>query len=170
MKVIPWKQFGAVERFVGEEHPMLPLMKGRGWGRIINIGSASTFEGVPGQIHYVAAKAGVIGFSPSLARAVGSGGITVNVVTPGLTLTPKAKETLPKELIDQQIQTHAIPRDEKGEDLVGAVFFLASPDADFISGQTNTIIAELVQDWSTPEGSELVKLLVMTAPMMQPVD
>jgi NAD(P)-dependent dehydrogenase (short-subunit alcohol dehydrogenase family) len=115
---------------------MLPLMKGRGWGRIINIGSASTFEGVPGQIHYVAAKAGVIGFSRSLARAVGSGGITVNVVTPGLTITPKAKETLPKELIDQQMQTRAIPRDEKAEDLVGAVFFLASPDSDFISGQT----------------------------------
>jgi NAD(P)-dependent dehydrogenase (short-subunit alcohol dehydrogenase family) len=115
---------------------MLPLMKGRGWGRIINIGSASAFEGVPGQIHYVAAKAGVIGFSRSLARAVGSGGITVNVVTPGLTLTPKARDTLPKELIDQQIQTRAVPRDEKGEDLVGAVFFLASPDSDFISGQT----------------------------------
>jgi 3-oxoacyl-[acyl-carrier protein] reductase len=115
---------------------MLPLMKGRDWGRIINIGSASMFEGVAQQIHYVAAKAGVVGFSRSLARAVGSGGITVNVVTPGLTLTPKAKEALPKELIDQQIQTRAIPRDEKGEDLVGAVFFLASPDADFISGQT----------------------------------
>jgi NAD(P)-dependent dehydrogenase (short-subunit alcohol dehydrogenase family) len=64
---------------------VLPLMKSRGWGRIINVGSVSVFEGVPGQAHYVAAKAGIIGLSRSLAREFGDYGITVNVVTPGLT-------------------------------------------------------------------------------------
>ena len=115
---------------------VLPLMRGRGWGRIVNIGSASMFEGVASQAHYVAAKAGVLGFSRSLARVVGGDGITVNVVAPGLTLTPKAAGSLPKDLIEAQIKMRAIQRDETGADLVGTVFFLASPDADFMSGQT----------------------------------
>jgi NAD(P)-dependent dehydrogenase (short-subunit alcohol dehydrogenase family) len=115
---------------------MLPLMQGRGWGRIINIGSGSMFEGVAEQTHYVAAKAGVLGFSRSLARVVGTDHITVNVVTPGLTVTPKVKETMPAAMLESQIKARAIEREEKGEDLVGAVFFLASPDSDFVSGQT----------------------------------
>lgn len=64
-------------------HAMLPLMKEGGWGRIINFSSGSVFSGVPGQTHYMAAKAGLIGLSRSLAREVGVYGITVNVVTPG---------------------------------------------------------------------------------------
>ena len=115
---------------------VLPLMRGRGWGRIVNIGSASMFEGVANQAHYVAAKAGVLGFSRSLARVVGADGITVNLVAPGLTVTPAVAKTLPKEMIEAQVKTRAIQRDETGADLVGAVFFLASPDADFMSGQT----------------------------------
>lgn len=74
---------------------MLPLMSGRGWGRIVYIGSASEFEGVPGQAHYVAAKAGTIGLSRSLARGFGDLGVTVNVVTPGLTLTPPVRDRFP---------------------------------------------------------------------------
>ena len=115
---------------------ILPLIKGRGWGRIISIGSGSVFEGLSQQANYVAAKAGVVGFSRSLARAVGNDGITVNVVAPGLTLTPAAAEWVPRELIEAHRKARAIQRDEKGEDVVGAVFFLASPDADFITGQT----------------------------------
>jgi NAD(P)-dependent dehydrogenase (short-subunit alcohol dehydrogenase family) len=115
---------------------MLPLMKGRGWGRIVNIGSSSMFEGVAEQTHYVAAKAGVLGFSRSLARAVGTEGITVNVLSPGLTLTAPVRKSMPKEFIAAQVKSRAIQRDENAEDLVGAVFFLASPDADFMSGQT----------------------------------
>jgi NAD(P)-dependent dehydrogenase (short-subunit alcohol dehydrogenase family) len=115
---------------------MLPLMKDRGWGRIINIGSASMFDGVADQIHYVASKAGVLGLSRSLARVVGKQGITVNVVTPGLTVTPKVAATIPKKMRDAQIEARAIQREETGEDLVGSVFFLASSDADFLSGQT----------------------------------
>jgi NAD(P)-dependent dehydrogenase (short-subunit alcohol dehydrogenase family) len=115
---------------------VLPLMRGRGWGRIVNIGSASMFEGVAEQTHYVSAKAGVLGFSRSLARVVGKEGITVNVVAPGLTLTPAVAKSMPPEMVEAQVKARAIPRDEKGEDLVGTVFFLTSPDADFMSGQT----------------------------------
>jgi NAD(P)-dependent dehydrogenase (short-subunit alcohol dehydrogenase family) len=115
---------------------VLPLMKGRGWGRIVNIGSGSMFAGVAEQTHYVAAKAGVLGFSRSLARVVGKDGITVNVVAPGLTLTPAVAKSMPAAMIEAQVKTRAIQRDETGDDLVGTVFFLASPDADFMSGQT----------------------------------
>jgi NAD(P)-dependent dehydrogenase (short-subunit alcohol dehydrogenase family) len=115
---------------------ILPLMIGRGWGRIINIGSGSMFEGVDTQVHYVAAKAGVLGLSRSLARVVGKDGITVNLVTPGLTMTPAVAKAMPPEMVQAQVKARAIQRDETGEDLVGTVFFLASPGADFMSGQT----------------------------------
>ena len=114
---------------------MLPLMKGRGWGRVISYGSASVFEGVEGQAHYVAAKVGIIGLSRCLAIELGGYGITVNVVTPGLTLTKPVLQAIPPELIATQPKLRALKRDEQPEDLVGAVFFLASPDADFITGQ-----------------------------------
>ena len=115
---------------------MLPLMTGRGWARIVNIGSASVNEGVAGQTHYVSAKAGLIGLTRSLAREFGGEGITVNLIAPGITITPNAAKTLPKELQQAQIAKRAIHREQRPEDLVGAVFFLASPDADFITGQT----------------------------------
>lgn len=114
---------------------MLPLMDGRGWGRVVYIGSASVFEGVPGQAHYVAAKAGVIGLSRSLAREFGDRGVTVNVVTPGLTLTPPVRDRFPAGMLEKARAARALKRDEQAGDVVGAVFFLASPDADFITGQ-----------------------------------
>lgn len=115
---------------------MLPLLKGRDWGRIINFGSGSVFDGTKGQAHYVAAKAGVVGFSRSLAREVGGYGITVNVITPGLTVTKAVRDHFPPALLEGQRAKRALQRDEVPEDLVGPVFFLASPDSDFISGQT----------------------------------
>ena len=115
---------------------VLPLMVGRGWGRVINIGSASVYPGVPGQAHYVAAKAGVIGLTRSLAREFGRDGITVNLVAPGVTVTKAVEESFPEELLKQQIERRCIKREEKPEDLAGTVFFLASPESDFITGQS----------------------------------
>jgi NAD(P)-dependent dehydrogenase (short-subunit alcohol dehydrogenase family) len=115
---------------------VLPLMIGRGWGRIVNMGSASVNEGVPGQAHYVSAKAGVIGLTRTLAREFGDERITVNLIAPGVTITPAAAKALPKELQEAQIAKRAIKREETAIDLVGPVFFLASPDADFVTGQT----------------------------------
>jgi NAD(P)-dependent dehydrogenase (short-subunit alcohol dehydrogenase family) len=114
---------------------VLPLMSGRGWGRIVYIGSASVFEGAPGQAHYVATKAGIIGLSRSLARECGDRGVTVNVVAPGLTLTPPVRDRFPAEVLEKARAARALKRDEQAGDVVGAVFFLASPDADFITGQ-----------------------------------
>ncbi len=116
-------------------HTLLPLMKDLGWGRIVNISSASIFEGVVGQVHYVAAKAGIVGLTRSLAMEVGEYGITVNMVAPGLTLTEPVRRTMPEKLINAQRELRALKRDEGPEDLAGPVFLFASPDADFVSGQ-----------------------------------
>ena len=113
---------------------LLPLMKGRGWGRIVNIASASVFEGVVGQTHYVAAKSGLIGFSRSLAMEVGDYGITVNSIAPGLTVTAPVERGMSASMIEGPPALRAIKRDEQPEDLVGPVFFLASPAANFMSG------------------------------------
>src|SRR6266446_3586519 len=115
---------------------VLPLMAGRGWGRIINFGSASIYGGVQGQTHYVAAKAGVVGLSRSLAREFGRDAITVNVIAPGLTVTKAVKDSFPVEMLQAQIERRCIKREQKPEDLVGTAFFLASPNADFITGQS----------------------------------
>jgi NAD(P)-dependent dehydrogenase (short-subunit alcohol dehydrogenase family) len=115
---------------------LLPQLTSKGWGRIVNLGSGSVYTGVAGQVHYVTAKAGVIGFTRSLAREVGKFGVTVNQVTPGVTLTGPVKEHFPAELLASQREGRAIARDQLPEDLAGPVFFLASPDADFVSGQT----------------------------------
>ena len=91
---------------------------------------------MPGQAHYVAAKAGIQGFSRSIARELGDYGITVNVVAPGLTVTPPVKATMSSDMIQSQIAVRSLKRDEQAQDLIGAVFFLASTDSDFITGQT----------------------------------
>jgi len=114
---------------------VLPLMKDSNGGRIINYGSGSVFDGTAGQSHYVAAKAGIIGFSRSLAREVGGYNITVNVITPGLTVTKAVRDSFPESILQAQRDARAIQRDEVPEDLVGPTFFLASEDAAFVTGQ-----------------------------------
>ena len=113
----------------------LPLMKSGGWGRVINFGSGSFFAGAPNHAHYVAAKGGVIGLSRALATEFGQYNITVNVVTPGLTLTDAVRRSFPAAVVDRLRGQRALKRDQQPEDLVGGVFFLASPDADFMTGQ-----------------------------------
>lgn len=105
------------------------------WGRIISIGSVVGSVGNPGQTNYCAAKAGVIGFSKSLAYEVATRNITVNVVAPGFIATD-----MTNKLTDEQKSfiTTKIPSGQMGEpkDIVAAVTFLASEDAKYITGQT----------------------------------
>ena len=110
------------------------MMKAR-HGRIINIGSVVGLMGNPGQTNYSAAKAGMIGFSRSLAREVGSRGITVNTVAPGFIetdMTDAMDDTQRSALAAQ------IPLQKLGspEDIAAAVLFLTSPGAAYITGET----------------------------------
>lgn len=111
-----------------------PMMKKR-CGRIINIGSVVGSMGNPGQTNYCAAKAGVIGFSKSMAQEVAARGITVNVVAPGFIATD-----MTEVLTDEQKQTilSQVPAGHLGapEDIAKAVAFLASDDAAYITGTT----------------------------------
>ena len=110
------------------------MMKAR-YGRIVSIGSVVGAMGNPGQANYCAAKAGLVGFSKSLAQEIGSRGITVNVVAPGFIETDMTR-TLSDEA--RQALLGRVPAQRLGqpEDIAAAVAFLVSPEAGNISGET----------------------------------
>ena len=113
---------------------MRGMMKARK-GRIISIASVIGLTGNPGQANYAAAKAGIIAFSKSLAREVGSRGITVNVVAPGFIDTDMTR-ALPEQQRDALLGQIALGRLGAASDIAHAVAFLASPAAGYISGET----------------------------------
>ncbi len=110
------------------------MMKARK-GRIINIGSVVGSTGNPGQTNYSAAKSGLLGFTKSLAREIGSRNITVNSVAPGFIDTDMTKELAEEQ---KAALVGSIPLGRLGDpaDIANAVAFLASPDASYISGET----------------------------------
>ena len=113
---------------------MRGMMKARR-GRIVNIASVVAVMGNAGQSNYAAAKAGMIGFSKSLAREVGSRGITVNVVAPGFIATDMT-EVLGEEQRKALLGQVPLGRLGAPEDIAHAVAFLASPEAAYITGET----------------------------------
>ena len=121
-----------------------PAMKRQKYGKIVNISSDVIIEGTPNLLHYVSAKAGVIGFTRSLAREIGPDGIRVNVVQPGLTETEHAAAIIKDEWFDRIVNRQCLPARELPEDLVGAVLFFCSPESDFITGQSLAVNAGFV--------------------------
>jgi len=122
-----------------------PGMKQRGWGRIVCISSTTILQAGPGSAHYITSKAGVIGLVRVMATELGGAGITVNAVSPGLVRTPGTSARFtedfkdmaePPDLYARYAKLQAIKTQLKPDDIAGAVSFLASEDAAFITGQT----------------------------------
>lgn len=116
---------------------VIPDMLEAGWGRIINISSSSAQTGSAQQTHYAASKAGVIGFTKSLAMEFAGTGITVNNVPPGFVNTEGLQEA-PVD-IDGFAQRTPMKRPGRPENIAAAVAFLASDDADYITGHTLSV-------------------------------
>ncbi len=116
----------------------IPGMKEKRWGRIISISSNTFYVAPPTLSHYVASKGGLIGLHRVLAAEYAEFGITANTIAPMLTKTEGAEEYFSgqKELFDIAVEWQDIKRPAEAEDIVGAVSFLASDDAAFITGQT----------------------------------
>ena len=113
-----------------------PLMVAKGWGRVINMSSRAHY-GNKGQVNYSASKAGVIGLTRSLSMELGKFGVTANCIAPGIIATPGVT-SLPHydRLVERVAPTLPIPRLGKPEDVAGVAAFLASDDAEYITGET----------------------------------
>lgn len=110
-----------------------PMMRAR-YGRIVNLTSVVALRGNPGQVNYCASKAGLIGMTKSLARELGSRGITVNAVAPGYIQTDMTAD-MPDTAKEAMLASVPLSRSGKPEDVARAVAFLASDEADYITGQ-----------------------------------
>lgn len=120
-----------------------PAMMQKKWGRVVNMASSTLGSVVTGFAHYVASKGGIVGFTRAVATDLAPYGITVNAIAPGLTRSPGTLARAPRpqfatmdEEFESVAQMQAIKRAELPDDLVGAVSFLTSDDAAFITGQT----------------------------------
>lgn len=135
MKSADWNlvmQINLTGAFYTAQAVMPAMMKER-WGRIINIASVVGEMGNPGQANYVASKAGLIGLTKCLARELASRNITVNAIAPGFIETDMTA-VLPQEVKDQMMAAIPLKRFGKPDDIAKAVRFLASEDANYITG------------------------------------
>jgi 3-oxoacyl-[acyl-carrier protein] reductase len=115
---------------------VIPQMRKQGYGKIINISSGTALKGSPSRIHYVTSKAGILGFTKTLANEVGKDNICVNCVAPGSTLSEENPDEGIVKMRTAATSSRALKRVQTPEDLTGAIVFFASADSDFITGQT----------------------------------
>ncbi|MGF1640913.1 MAG: 3-oxoacyl-ACP reductase [Rhodospirillales bacterium] len=117
---------------------ILPGMNERKWGRIVNITSMNGQRGQPGQTNYSATKAGIMGFSRSLALEAARSTVTVNCVSPGFTLTEMTAQMKP-EMLDAMVKMIPLGRIGQPEDIANGVSFLCKEESGWITGETMSI-------------------------------
>jgi NAD(P)-dependent dehydrogenase (short-subunit alcohol dehydrogenase family) len=117
---------------------VVPAMRAAGYGRIVNIASGTPYKGVPFLLHYVTSKGAVVAMTRAVAKEVGADGILVNTVSPGFTMSDGvlANPVQVEQLQEVSLKARLVQRDQFPSDIVGAVAFFCSPDADFITGQS----------------------------------
>jgi NAD(P)-dependent dehydrogenase (short-subunit alcohol dehydrogenase family) len=125
-----------VEGTFNMSQAMIPAMKERGWGRIVNISSTTAWLVVPGFSAYLASKMAVIGLTRAMATELGEFGITVNCACPSLTRTASTAAGPQAQMFDAVAGMQAIKRVQTPDDMVGTISFLCSEDSAFMTGQT----------------------------------
>jgi NAD(P)-dependent dehydrogenase (short-subunit alcohol dehydrogenase family) len=114
---------------------VVPAMREAGYGRIINISSASVWLGLPNYLHYVASKGAIVGMTNSMSRELGEFGITVNAVLPGQILTEVENPGQTQAIIDTVVARQAVKRSGLPGDVMGLLLYLISPASGFVTGQ-----------------------------------
>jgi 3-oxoacyl-[acyl-carrier protein] reductase len=113
-----------------------PLMKEKGYGKIVNVSSTVAYIGPPLLLHYVASKGAVVAMTKALAKELGDYGVRVTAVAPGMTFTDATKNILPDPIMgDMFMEMQAIKEKVQAEHIVPTVLFLCSPESDFVIGQ-----------------------------------
>jgi NAD(P)-dependent dehydrogenase (short-subunit alcohol dehydrogenase family) len=120
---------------------VVPVMRGQGGGKIVNISSGTPFRGVPFLLHYVTSKGAIVALTRALAKELGKDNVLVNCVAPGFTMSAgvQAHPEVIEKLRDVSVAARTIQRDQVPEDVVGAVVYLCGPGSDFVTGQTIVI-------------------------------
>ncbi|MER5401929.1 SDR family oxidoreductase [Streptomyces sp. NPDC002599] len=116
---------------------VLPHLKAAGWGRIVNITSAAVLTAPPTMVAYVSSKAGLIGFTRTLASALGPYGITVNAIAPSMVRTATAERTVGADGgFERVLARQAVPRTQEPCDLVSTLLYVVDEGSGFLTGQT----------------------------------